>query len=140
MYNDLGGTLPLPTRILIAVSGALTTYWWMIGLVGRHGDLPPPALGGDAERPYSLDRLKLRMPVFGLLVHKTAIARFTRTLASLIRSGVPIMEALDIVGETAGNAVVARAVMTAKDQVRVGQSLSASLGHARRCSPTWSSR
>ena len=68
------------------------------------------------------------MPVFGLLVHKTAIARFTRTLASLIRSGVPIMEALDIVGETAGNAVVARAVMAAKDQVRVGQSMSASLG------------
>jgi type IV pilus assembly protein PilC len=66
--------------------------------------------------------------VFGLLVHKTAIARFTRTLASLIRSGVPIMEALDIVGETAGNAVVARAVMEAKDQVRVGQSMSASLG------------
>jgi type IV pilus assembly protein PilC len=128
MYNDLGGTLPVPTRILIAVSGALTTYWWMIGLSVFMATFLLRRWAATPNGRFSLDRLKLKMPVFGLLVHKTAIARFTRTLASLIRSGVPIMEALDIVGETAGNAVVARAVMTAKDQVRVGQSLSASLG------------
>ena len=128
MYNDLGGTLPVPTRVLIALSGALTTYWWMIGLSVFAATFLLRRWAATPNGRFSLDRVKLKMPVFGLLVHKTAIARFTRTLASLIRSGVPIMEALDIVGETAGNAVVARAVMAAKDQVRVGQSLSASLG------------
>jgi type IV pilus assembly protein PilC len=128
MYNDLGGTLPVPTRLLIAASGALTTYWWMIGLAAFIGTFLLRRWAATPTGRYALDGAKLKMPVFGLLVHKTAIARFTRTLASLIRSGVPIMEALDIVGETAGNAVVARAVLTAKDQVRVGQSLSASLG------------
>jgi type IV pilus assembly protein PilC len=128
MYNDLGGTLPMPTRILIALSGALTTYWWMIGLSVFTATFLLRRWAATPNGRFSLDRVKLKMPVFGLLVHKTAIARFTRTLASLIRSGVPIMEALDIVGATAGNAVVAGAVMEAKDQVRVGQSLSASLG------------
>ena len=76
-----------------------------------------------------------------MLVHKTAIARFTRTLASLIRSGVPIMESLDIVGETSGNAVVSRAVIgDAEDRCALGESVSASLADARRCSRRWSCR
>ena len=97
MYNDLGGTLPLPTRILIAASGPLTKYWWMIGLAAFVGRFVLRRWAATPDGRYCIDRLKLKMPVFGQLVHKTAIARFTRTLASLIRSGVPIMEALDIV-------------------------------------------
>ncbi|MGD9701838.1 MAG: type II secretion system F family protein [Acidimicrobiia bacterium] len=128
MYNDLGGTLPMPTRILIALSGVLTTYWWMVGLGGAASLFGFRRWAATPNGRYAIDRAKLKMPVFGSLVHKSAIARFTRTLSSLIRSGVPIMEALDIVGETAGNAVVARAMVAAKNQVRVGQSLSASLG------------
>lgn len=130
MYHDLGGTLPAPTRILIAVSGVLTTYWWAVSAATGAAVIGTRRWGTTADGRYTLDMLKLRMPVFGLLVHKTAIARFTRTLSSLIRSGVPIMEALDIVGDTAGNAVVSRATAAAKDRVRVGESLSASLaGH-----------
>jgi type IV pilus assembly protein PilC len=128
MYKDLGGTLPVPTRILIGVSGVLTSYWWMVVIASVAGTFLMRRWAATPNGRYAIDRAKLKMPVFGLLVHKSAIARFTRTLASLIRSGVPIMESLDIVGETAGNAVVARAVATAKDQVRTGQSLSVSLG------------
>ena len=128
MYKDLGGTLPLPTRMLIAVSGILTTYWWMVGLGVAGSVVGLRRWAATPNGRYALDRAKLKMPVFGMLVHKTAVARFTRTLASLIRSGVPIMESLDIVAETAGNAVVSRAIAQAKDKVRTGQSLSASLG------------
>jgi len=128
MYNDLGGTLPLPTRILIAVSGMLTTYWWMVGISGVVSVVALRRWAATPKGRFALDRLKLKLPVFGMLVHKTAVARFTRTLASLIRSGVPIMESLDIVGETSGNAVVSYAVAQAKDKVRTGQPLSTSLG------------
>ena len=127
MYNDLGGTLPVPTRILIALSGALTTYWWMIGLSVVTATFLLRRWAATPNGRFSLDRVKLKMPVFGLLVHKTAIARFTRTLASLIRSGVPIMEALDIVGETAGNAVV-ESLQAVDSYLGIGQSMSASLG------------
>lgn len=130
MYRDLGGTLPAPTRMLIAVSGLLTSYWWAVGAATVVGIVGVRRWRATPDGRYSLDRLMLKLPVFGQLVHKTAIARFTRTLASLIRSGVPIMESLDIVGDTAGNAVVSRATADAKDHVRVGESLSASLaGH-----------
>ena len=128
MYHDLGGTLPLPTRLLIAVSGMLTTYWWMVGISVVVSVVALRRWAATPKGRFTLDRLKLKLPVFGMLVHKTAIARFTRTLASLIRSGVPIMESLDIVGETSGNAVVSYAVAQAKDKVRTGQPLSTSLG------------
>ena len=130
MYRDLGGTLPAPTRLLIAVSDILTSYWWAVGATSAAAVVGVRRWGATPAGRYSLDRLMLKLPVFGRLLHKTAIARFTRTLSSLIRSGVPIMESLDIVGDTAGNAVVRTATADAKDRVRVGESLSASLaGH-----------
>lgn len=130
MYRDLGGTLPAPTRLLIAVSDILTSYWWAVGATSAAAVVGVRRWGATPAGRYSLDRLMLKLPVFGRLIHKTAIARFTRTLSSLIRSGVPIMESLDIVGDTAGNAVVRTATADAKDRVRVGESLSASLaGH-----------
>ncbi|HLF41148.1 MAG TPA: type II secretion system F family protein, partial [Acidimicrobiia bacterium] len=76
----------------------------------------------DGRRRW--DAFKLRAPVFGTLVHKTALARFSRSLAALVRSGVPILDALDIVAETAGNAVVADAVAQTKEAVKAGESLS----------------
>ena len=131
MYKDLGGTLPLPTRMLISVSGFITSMWWLITLVTvvtvaglkRWKATPPGRM--------AFDRLKLRLPIAGVIVQKTALARFCQTLAALARSGVSIMEALDIVADTAGNAVVAAAVMDARERVRVGESVSAALeGHA----------
>ena len=130
MYNDLGGTLPLPTQMLISLSGFITSMWWLIALITvvtviglRRWKATPPGR-------MAFDRLKLRLPIAGVIVQKTALARFCQTLAALTRSGVSIMEALDIVADTAGNAVVAAAVMDARERVRVGESVSAALeGH-----------
>jgi type IV pilus assembly protein PilC len=127
MYQDLGGTLPLPTRILIGVSDVMTRFWYFVAALSGgavFGIRRWIATEGGRAR---WDAFKLRIPVFGKLIHKTAISRFTRTLSELTRSAVPIIEALDIVAETAGNAVVGRAVSTARDRVRMGESLADSL-------------
>ena len=127
MYNDLNGTLPLPTRILIGTSGVLTKVWWVVAAVIAVGFVFFRRWVASPSGRLAFDRFKLRLPVFGPLMHKTALARFSRTLASLMRSGVPIMEAFDIVGETAGNAVVGAAVADARERVRHGESVAGAL-------------
>jgi type IV pilus assembly protein PilC len=124
MYAELGGTLPAPTRALLAVSEAFTRFWYLVGalaggsIFGFRRYVATPA--GRAR----LDALKLRAPVFGPLVHKTALARFSRSLSALVRSGVPILDALDIVADTAGNAVMAKAVIDTQAAVKAGEPLS----------------
>ncbi len=127
MYHDLNGKLPLPTQILINVSDVLTRIWWLIGLAAVGGIVLFRRWVATPEGRLAFDRFKLRLPVFGPLMRKTALARFARTLASLIRSGVPIMQSFEIVGETAGNAVVANAVTNARERVRLGEPVSDSL-------------
>ena len=87
MYRDLGGTLPLPTRVLIGVSGLLTKIWWILRRRRRRRFFGFRRWVATPEGRLKFDRFKLRLPVFGPLMHKTAIARFTRTFASLMRSG-----------------------------------------------------
>ena len=127
MYKDLGGTLPLPTRILITASGLITGFWWLIGLLVAAGIFGFRRWLATTAGRFAFDRLKLRLPVFGVLMRKTSITRFARTLASLIKAGVPIMESFDIVGETAGNAVLTKAVIEARERVRLGESVATSL-------------
>jgi type IV pilus assembly protein PilC len=127
MYKDLGGQLPLPTRILISASNFVTKTWWLIGLLIIGGVFFFRRWVAKPEGRLTFDRFKLRLPIFGPLMRKTALARFARTLASLVRSGVPIMESLDIVGETAGNAVVSTALVETRERVRLGESVSAAL-------------
>jgi type IV pilus assembly protein PilC len=127
LYASLGGTLPLPTRLLMGASDALRRFFIPILL----------AVGGlvfgfrkwkaTQRGRYFLDRFKLKVKVFGPLFHKSALSRFTRTLATLIRSGVPILQALEIVGETVNNAVISRAVRDVQDSVREGESLATPL-------------
>jgi type IV pilus assembly protein PilC len=130
MYKDLHGTLPIPTRVLIAVSGVLTKVWWLLGLALGGGFVLFKRWVAKPEGRLAFDRFKLRLPVFGELMRKTSLARFSRTLASLMRSGVPIMESLEIVGETSGNAVVSQAMGEARERVRLGESVATSFaGH-----------
>lgn len=130
MYKDLGGVLPLPTRILIGLSGFLTGSWWLIAIVGGGGLYGLKRWRATPEGRLAFDKFKLRLPIAGQIVQKTAIARFCQTLASLARSGVSIMEALDIVADTAGNAVIAAAISDARERVRIGESVSVALmGH-----------
>lgn len=123
LYADLGGTLPLPTRVLIAVSDKARQFWYVVfGLI----------LGGAAgiRRWVQTDRgrgiwdaLKLKAPIFGGLVHKAALSRFARTLSVLMRSGVPILQSLDIVRDTVNNTVVSSAVRDVAGSVKEGESI-----------------
>jgi len=128
IYSQLGGTLPLPTRTLLFMSQMAKKFWWMIiaaVFVFRFFFRRWKATdkGRDA-----IDRLKLRVPVFGSLFHKTALSRFSSTLAMLLRAGVPILQALDIVVDTVNNRVIARAVTDVQSSVREGESIAKPLG------------
>jgi type IV pilus assembly protein PilC len=123
IYTNLGGQLPLPTRLLLGVSKLFRTYWWMVILltiVGRFFFRRYKKTDGGRAR---VDALKLRVPVFGPLFHKVALARFSATLGMLLRAGVPILQALDIVKDTVNNRVIAVAVEDVKGAVREGESI-----------------
>jgi type IV pilus assembly protein PilC len=123
IYADLGGELPLPTKVLISISSLLRKFFPIFVLLAigafwlfRRWSKSP------AGKP-KWDAFKLRVPVFGALTRKAALARFSRTLAALTRSGVGILEALDIVAETAGNEVVSTAVRETQGAVKRGDTL-----------------
>jgi len=123
MYADLGGTLPLPTRALLFISSVARTFFIPIVVLEIVGLVVFLKWIKTEKGRASWDAFKLRVPIFGKLVQKVALARFSRTLAALTRSGVPILEALDIVAETAGNTVVATAVRDTQRSVKTGESL-----------------
>jgi len=121
LYQDLGGTLPLPTRVLLLVATVLKSYFpivlaVMVGMFIAFRRWIKTETGRAAW-----DATKLKIPVFGKLVHKTALTRFSRTLASLLRAGVPILESLEITSETVGNNVVSKAVLDMQDGVKQGE-------------------
>ncbi len=123
LYADLGGTLPLPTKVLLAVSGVLTKFWYIALAVAVGGAWGFKRwIATDSGRGH-FDRIKLKIPIFGQLAHKSAISRFSRTLSVLVRTGVPILQAMDIVAETSGNTVVAKAVRDVQSSVKEGESL-----------------
>ena len=127
LYESLGGVLPLPTRILIGASDGLRRYFFLVLLaVGGLGFAYKRWRATPAGR-YRLDQFKLKVKVFGPLFHKSALSRFSRTLSTLIRSGVPILQALEIVAETVNNGVISRAVRDVQDAVREGESLATPL-------------
>jgi type IV pilus assembly protein PilC len=127
LYESLGGTLPAPTRMLIAASDGIRKYFLLILLLlGGLGFAYKRWRATPAGR-YRLDQLKLKVKVFGPLFHKSALSRFSRTLSTLIRSGVPILQALEIVAETVNNGVISRAIRDVQDAVREGESLATPL-------------
>jgi type IV pilus assembly protein PilC len=124
LYAELGGVLPLPTRVLLGASAFLRTFWWLMFGVGfgiSWGFRRWIKTEGGRQK---WDTIKLRVPVMGLLVRKSALARFSRTLSALVRSGVPILESLDIVAETSGNYVVSKAVLDTQVAVKSGEPMS----------------
>jgi type IV pilus assembly protein PilC len=129
MYEDLGGELPVPTQMLISISNVLTSLWWVLLLLGVGGIIGFRRWIATPAGRAAWDRFKLRIPIFGKLVQKVAISRFARTLSVLSRSGVPMLQALDIVGATAGNRVVRDAIEDVRESVKRGASLAAPLHH-----------
>lgn len=131
IFSDLGGDLPMPTQILITVSEVMTS-WKMLLVVGAFIALVliVRAYGQTETGRYNLDKLKLKLPIFGPLQRKNAVSRFTRTLSTLTRSGVAILQAMEIVERTAGNEVFAKAVREAADSVRNGETLAEPLARS----------
>jgi type IV pilus assembly protein PilC len=123
MFSSLGGTLPAPTRFLVFLSELLkaTMPFVVLTLVVLAGLWKK--FHRHARVRNVVDPLKLKMPVFGKLFQKISVARFTRNLGTMISSGVPILQALDIVADTTGNVVVGRAVRDVQESVRQGESL-----------------
>jgi len=123
MYAELGGSLPLPTQLLINISGLLTSLWWLVlgGTIGA-------VVGFKRWRKTDVgaaawDRFKVRLPIFGGVVQKISISRFARTFAVLSRTGVPVLQALDIVASTSGNWLVSEAAKDIQASVKRGESL-----------------
>jgi type IV pilus assembly protein PilC len=135
IYANLGGTLPLPTRILLGVSTAVRTYWYMVLLGGIVFSFLFRRYKRTDNGRARVDALKLKVPVFGALFHKVALARFAATLGMLLRSGVPILQALDNVKDTVNNRVIGDAVDDVKTSVREGESIATPLGKHRVFTP-----
>jgi type IV pilus assembly protein PilC len=123
IYGQLGGTLPLPTRVLLAMSDAMKKYWYIVVLLAIAARFLFRRYKRTAAGREMVDSLKLRVPIFGSLFHKTALSRFSSTLGMLLRSGVPILQALDIVSDTVNNRVIAKAVADVQASVREGESI-----------------
>jgi type IV pilus assembly protein PilC len=128
MFIDLGGELPLPTKILLSVSQKFKFLIPMLVVLSVVGFISyKKAHRNNAEFRHRADQLKLRTPIFGKLFQKIALSRFSRTLGLLLKAGVPVLQALDIVSDTTGNEVMTRAALDVKDSVRSGESMSAPL-------------
>jgi type IV pilus assembly protein PilC len=128
IFQSFGAELPKPTQFLVNLSNAVKKYLLFIvaaGVGGVYGWLY--FIKTPAGRQF-WDARRIRLPVFGSIAHKICLARFTRTLASLIRSGVPILEVLQIVSQTVGNVVMEKAIKTAATDIERGESISIALG------------
>jgi len=125
IFASFGKALPAPTQMLINISNVMRTWYaWLIIIAVIGGTIAFLRIYGSTKSGrYNLDALKLRLPVFGDLLRKVAVSRFTRTLSTLTKSGVAILQALEIVERTAGNEVYAKAIREAGESVRNGETL-----------------
>jgi len=127
MFSDFGGELPLPTKIVLGASHFLTSFWWAMAaaVVGAFVGVTKWYKTDMGQK--KLDGLMLKIPVLGDVLLKGAVARFTRTLGTLISSGVPILQGLEITARTAGNRIIADAILMARASIREGETVGAPL-------------
>lgn len=128
VFKSFGAELPAPTLAVIWMSDKFLQYWWLIFLVVFGGGYMFFRTWKRSEKmQFFMDRLLLRVPIFGELMRKAVIARWTRTLSTMFSAGVPLVEALDSVGGTAGNIIYARATEQIQRDVAAGSALTASM-------------
>jgi type IV pilus assembly protein PilC len=127
MFEDLGGQLPLPTQVLVYLSDAMRYMLPIFIVLGIAGLFWWRKFGKTERVRNVVDPMKLRLPVFGNLFQKLALARFARNLGTLLSSGVPILQSLEIVSETTGSIVISRALKQVQDSVRRGESVAGPL-------------
>ena len=131
IFLDMGQTLPTPTRLLIFLSGFFKSFWWVILMALTGAAIALHRTKKTEKGRYAYDKTVLALPVFGVIAKKLAVARFTRTLGSLLENGVSMLIALDIVKNIAGNVLLSSAVQEAAQEVGKGQALWAALNEAQ---------
>ncbi|MDF1505131.1 type II secretion system F family protein [Roseisolibacter sp. H3M3-2] len=127
MFASVNMELPLPTKIVIGMSAFLNSYWWALGLGAVGLTLMVQRVYATPEGKLAIDRMLLKMPVLGDVLRKASVSRFTRTLGTLISSGVPILDGLEITARTAGNRVVQDAIMASRASIAGGDTIAAPL-------------
>jgi type IV pilus assembly protein PilC len=128
VFSSFGADLPAPTLMVIAMSEFFTAYWWLIfGGIGGGLYFFFQAWRRNEKVQKFMDRLLLKIPVFGDLIYKSVIARWTRTLSTMFAAGVPLVEALDSVGGASGNSVFADATIKIQNEVSTGTSLTTAM-------------
>ena len=128
VFSSFGADLPAPTLLVMAISEIFVQWWWLIfGLIGGGTYFFLQAWRRSPRIQMAMDRLMLRLPIFGILVEKSCIARWTRTLSTMFAAGVPLVEALDSVGGASGNAVYALATDKIQQEVSTGTSLTSAM-------------
>jgi len=128
VFTSFGADLPAPTLFVIAMSEFFVSYWWLIfGSIGGGIYFFLQTWRRSEKMQKAMDRIMLKIPVFGDLLYKSAIARWTRTLSTMFAAGVPLVEALDSVGGASGNAVFAEATEKIQREVSTGTALTASM-------------
>ncbi len=131
MFKDMGGALPAPTQFLVDVSKSFrsTWYWWVIIPVGIIVAFKLATRKGKGQDAWHATVLKL--PLFGPLIRKVSVARFTRTLGTMISSGVPILDALEIVARSAGNNTIERAILYVRAKISEGKNIAGPLADTK---------
>jgi general secretion pathway protein F len=131
IFSDMNQTLPAPTLFLIKISGIFKHYWWMILIVLAVILFALNSVRKTVKGGYFFDKTKLLLPRFGLLARKIAVARFSRTLGSLLENGVPMLSALEIVKNIVDNALISDAIEEASKEVGRGQGLGPALAGSK---------
>jgi len=131
VFSNFGGELPVPTLIVIAMSEFFIEYWYLIfGGLGGGFYFFMEAWKRNEKMQHVMDRIMLKLPIFGTLVEKSCIARWTRTLSTMFAAGVPLVEALDSIGGAAGNSVFARGTVKIQQEVSTGTALTVAMTNA----------
>ena len=131
MFASVNMELPLPTRVVIGLSDGLITYWWVILAAVGLGIFGIRKYYGTPVGRKNLDSMLLRAPVLGDIIRKSSVSRFTRTLGTLISSGVSILDGLEITAKTSGNRVVHDAVMESRQSIAGGETIAAPLERSK---------
>jgi len=123
LFAGLGVTLPLPTRIVMGLSAFVQSFWWLFLVGGAGAVFGVKQMRKHPRGRYYFDKMLLHLPVMGSLLRKIAVGRFTRTLGTLITSGVPILEGLSITAKTSGNAVLEEALLKVRKAIEEGRTI-----------------
>lgn len=131
VFTSFGADLPAPTLLVMAISEFFVEYWWLIfGVLGAGGYFFMQAWRRSPKIQRAMDRMLLKMPIFGTLIDKSCVARWTRTLSTMFAAGIPLVEALDSVGGASGNSVFKEATDRIQNEVSTGTSLNIAMSNA----------